>query len=407
MPKFFLILFFLALSRLAICQQPTFFEGSKQTYVYNKLLGDTVHYEMRFPRYIYLGERYRSDLVNYVVFDRQNRIGYQNTLNSIEYLTAVGAIPQGIIYGITLPADKRWAWTSTDKDDGKAELFLEIIIQSILKSKSGETFNLFIGHSRTAIFSLYSFIKKPEHINAVFAASAWRLGHNDVPDDAEFRKTMDNIAKNKSNHYLYFSSGSEYALDGHEEPCKELAKYLKNNTLPQNLKWKYYHNENADHFTNYGLYIHEALSDIFAEYRRPLLETFALFNSQDSITGIPWEKIDSIYAKHSISLGYTIPQDIRWYNSIASGFAGNFSNVPQSYRNKLTKEVLIEGNRKYELYDGFYSWYGEILLEEKENKLAKAFLMEAVEKAKLNPMYDDLERQETINQILGLINSIQ
>jgi len=407
MAKFFIILFLLAVSSSVIGQPPTFFEGAKQTYVYNKLLGDTVHYEMRFPSYIYLGERNVPPLVNYVVFDRQNKIGYQNTLNSIEYLTTVGAIPKGIVYGITLPTDKRWAWTSTDKDDGKAEIFLEIIIHSILKSKGEETFNLFVGHSRTAIFSMYSFIKKPEHVNAVFAASAWKLGDNDMPAEAEFKKTMDVIEKNKSNRYLYFSSGSEYALDGHEEPCKQLAEYFKNNKLPQTLKWKYYHNENADHFTNYGLYVNEALSDIFADYRKPLLETFALFNAQDSITGIPWEKIDSIYAKHSTALGYTIPQDILWYNSIASGFAGNFSNVPQSFRNKLTKEILIEGNRKYELYDGFYSWYGEILLEEKENKLAKAFLMEAVEKAKLNPMYDDLEREETINQILGLINSIQ
>jgi hypothetical protein len=71
-------------------------QPAKQAYVYHALFGDTVHYEIRFPQHIYLGERTVPPLVNYVVFDKQNKIGYQNTLNSIEYLTTVGAIPKGI-----------------------------------------------------------------------------------------------------------------------------------------------------------------------------------------------------------------------------------------------------------------------------------------------------------------------
>lgn len=400
MRTYFLVSLLYVSHTICIGQTHSFWH-TKQFHVYNDQLSDTIHYETIWPK----AETVGTKLANYVVFDRQNELSYGNTINAIHYLMVNGNIAPGRVIGISLPNDKRWQWTSANKENGRAEYFLNFVLTQT-QANDPEVFTMFIGHSRTAIFSLYAFIKRPDRINAIYAASAWNLGDNDVPDEAEFDICLQKMAQKQHNRYLYFSSGSDAALDGHEIPCKKLAEYLRNKSLPTNLKWKYFFHENASHYSNYALFVNQALFDIFQNYRLPLLESFALFKNQDSITTINWDQIDSIYAQHSLLIGHRFYPDITFYNSIASGFSGNFGNVPETYRAKLIKETLEKGMIHYSSYDVFPAWYGEILAEEGNKSEAKQYLEKALSLVDSNPWYSDKEKMVTKNEIQEILKEL-
>jgi len=367
----------------------------------SKSLGDTVPYEVLMPKVSVLAPNQKYPV--YVVFDRQNEIGYERTLQAIDFLTNGGSIPEGIVIGISLPRDqRRYLWTSTK---GKAGALLQFVTQELPaeeKLNLTERFTLLVGHSRTAMFALYAFAKAPEKINAVYAASAWHLGADGTPSIKEFEGAMDKIKNMKAGRQLFFSSGGNAAGDGHEKACRELEDYLKSKTWPQNFKWRFYFEESADHFSNYGLFVDNALFNMFGDYRGTFWECTALLEKKDSVTSLPWAEFDAIMQRRSKTGGYEVRRDITFYNSMASALSFNLSNVPDKYRTPLTKEVLVKAMEEYPEYDGFHSWYAEILLAEGNREDAKFHFLKAIICVDKNPWYNDDEKEDTKVQIIEM-----
>lgn len=401
-----LLFFFLTITASAQYQS---LQAPKTRTAYANQLNDSVSYEFILPKIASLSAETKWPV--YVVFDRQNKMGYSNTLHAIDYLFFNAAIPDGIVIGISLPSDeRRYHWTSHEATEGKADAFLSFVLDELPKWENMDLDNRFltlVGHSRTAMFATYALFKRPERIHAVFAASTWNLGSDGTPSKAQFLEALPKIEALKSRRYFHFSSGGEKSGEGHEKPILKLVETFKTSSLPSNLKWHFYHDENADHYTNYGLFVHQALSDIFVDYRTSLWDCFTLFShSSDSIERIPWKEIDRIYEEKSALYGFVIHPDLTFYNSIASGLSGNFANVKQSKRNTLVKEVLVKGMQSYPGDDGLPAWYAEVLIEEGNTVDAKIYLEKALKNVKGNLLYTETEKREAEAYIREILQGL-
>ncbi len=205
------------------------YERPVEKFLYSEKLADTVNYDILLPKTLPFSPTIRYPLI--IVFDKQNQIGYTHTLNTIDYLTATSSMPDAIIIGISLVGKQRNLWTQPNYNkNGKADDFLQFILTD-LKNAHGNLplndFKLFIGHSRTAIFSSYALTKEPEKINAIFGASLSYFDFDDQKQKELFESSLTRIKNNKRNTYYYFSVGGKENRDKHEEPVLQLKEFLE------------------------------------------------------------------------------------------------------------------------------------------------------------------------------------
>jgi hypothetical protein len=325
------------------------------------------------------------------VFDRQNTIGYSHTLHSIDYLVSIAAIPEAIVVGIAMPENEFRYYLTMHQ--GKNALFSSMekaiikTIPELIGRKPEDTFTLLIGHSRTAMFSFYLSVKHPEIFDGVIAASLWEPNANGMPNLQELSNWMKVISTEEKTHYLHFSSGEELSGDMHEKPCRTLDSLLRSQSSPA-LEFNYHLIKNADHFSNYGLMIGPSLFEIFSAYRSQLQACFFICSAVDSLTEVPWKKFDSIYLSKRNACDADNGYDVLFFNSMASGFSGNFANVKESDRERLTLDVLERGIKEIPKNTDFYAWAGEIYLAQGNKEKAKNYFLLAKKLSGISPYYD-------------------
>ena len=95
---------------------------------YRVSLKDTLKIEVILPREMEMAPEIRRPVL--YLFDRQNEINYKYQLQTIDYLTSIGAMPSSVIVGVSFPAGKRTAWTLPTKQrerDGRFTAGLPVL----------------------------------------------------------------------------------------------------------------------------------------------------------------------------------------------------------------------------------------------------------------------------------------
>lgn len=128
---------FVVVATVGLCSSVTVYgqnyfayENPIEKQVYSLDLKDTVKYELILPKAALVSHGIQYPVI--VVFDRQNRFSYANTINTIDYLTMSMAIPNSIILGISLDERQRNRWTRPKHRKGMAESFMNFIVDDPL-----------------------------------------------------------------------------------------------------------------------------------------------------------------------------------------------------------------------------------------------------------------------------------
>ncbi len=116
---------------------------------------------------------YQSDKVKLPVIyilDGQHEWFVNPLLSTIKYLQYTHQIPQAIIVSIPLlDRNKECTITSLENDELALHRFITKEVDKIIQSYRPNTYKIIIGHSFSASFALYSFLKAPEYYSAVIA----------------------------------------------------------------------------------------------------------------------------------------------------------------------------------------------------------------------------------------------
>lgn len=349
---FFLLVFFDAKSQL----YESLDEPVRKT-CFSKFLNDSVSVEILLPI-----EYSCSQMVSYPVFyllDKQNTVNYHYNLHTIDYLTTFGTIPNAIVIGISFDPQKRTKWTVPDTLNGKADKLIDFITRELYLELKKEYrvsgFNLLIGHSRTAIFSLYAISRRPDFFNGVIASSASNFDFNDKYQKQQFRSYLDTLSKIQKNHFIYFSSGLESHGDMHESACDSLADYLKTKPVPKNLQWKYF-KLNASHTTTPSQTVILSLVDIFSDYERCIHNCFEIINSKTNSEKVPWEKFFGEYNKLSEKYSYELLPGLSFFFSIASAYENDYNHLFNEKSLQFSEEVIDKGLEIYPNNKDLIEW---------------------------------------------------
>jgi predicted alpha/beta superfamily hydrolase len=405
MKQVLLLAFILAAVNLGFSQQRTSYQKPIQKAVYSTVLKDTVNLEIIIPKGLKLSNY--TDYPVIYLFDRQNGINYDYNLHTIEYLTSVSAMPRSIIIGISLDNRVRGKWTNPNISGGKADDFIRFLTEEfypVLKEDYPvSSFNLMIGHSRTAIFSSYALSKKYDFFNGAIASSTSNFDFGKENQQLQFEEFLDTIASAPHDYYLYFSTGEKKYGDGHEPRVDIFNAYLLDQKLPGNFHWKYY-KESVGHYVIPGLTVNRALSEIFTDYRDVLRNCFKIVNDSTYADNVPWEKYLDEYSLVSKRMGYPIHPDLTFFNSIASSYVNDYNNLFQENKFNFAIFVLLEAIKTYPNDYDLSSWIGELYMTQGDSKNGMMYLNKTIELINNN---ENLSKQDKENKVKEVTQNIQ
>jgi len=386
-------------------QELSSYEKPVEKAIFSPILDDTVKLEIIIPVNLILSNY--TDYPVIYLFDRQNGINYDYSLHSIDYLTSISAIPRSIIVGISLNNSVRGKWTNPNISGGKADDFITFLIDEfypVLKEDYPvSSFNLMIGHSRTAIFSSYALSRNFDFFNGAIASSTADFDFGDKYQKLQFEEFLDTIATAPNDYYLYFSTGEKRYGDTHEPRVDIFNAYLLDQDLPANFHWKYY-KENVGHFVIPGLTVNRALSEIFTNYRDVLWNCFKIVNDSTYADNVPWEKYLEQYRLVSENMGYPLRPDMLFFNSIASSYQNDYNNHFGDNKFKYALIVLLEAIKTYPNNYDLSSWIGEIYMTQGDSKNGMMYLDKTIE---LINNDESLSKQEKENVVKEVTQNIQ
>jgi len=382
-------------------QDISFYQAPAKLSIPSFSLKDTETVELILPRDLATNEDVKYPVL--FVFDKQNRSIYKNTLQTIDYLTAMMQMPPCIIVGITYNNSNRNRRTMPDfiNKSGQAEQTLSFLLDELypvlVKDYRAAAFTLFIGHSRTAIFSGHALSKRPRDINGIIASSISYFDFGQKEEKASFDRSIDTIAQLKRKSFYFFSAGDSLAGDGHESSVRQLDQYLRAKQLPSNFIWQSYLLKGASHNTTPGLTVPQALNTIFDRYMETLSRLFKKPFTAD--TSLLFSYINKEYEEVSAYYGYTIQPDIVLYNSLASHYKYNANELGEK-RFIMVKALYEKGIVHYPYFEGFYYDLASLYEQQNNIDLYREYLIKALACVDKNMYIDQAEARNNIIQKL-------
>ncbi len=376
---------------------------------------DTETVELILPKELSTSKHRKYPVV--FVFDKQNRFIYQNTLNNIDYTTAMMRMPACIIVGISYTGANRTPRTmpAYNGTRGKADDMLTFLLDELFpvlqQQYQAANFKLLIGHSRTAIFSQHAIMARPRDINGIIASSASLFDFGSAQEQVIFEKGLDTIARLPQQRFFYFSTGDSLLSglpggDGHQATVTKLDQYLRAKKLPANFIWKSYFHANATHNMTPGLTVPDALNSLFSRHTLTLNRTFAKPFTTD--TAQLRQYIQEELAATSDLYGYPVQADITFYNSLASHYLyGKHQLGDKKY--ELARFIWRQASRAYPQFGAFYLSLAELYEREHNSAQAKECLNKALQCN--NPFVTETEqaaeRAEISNKLAALVGNKQ
>lgn len=395
----------------ARAQEVSLYESPINLSVPSLALKDTETVELILPRLFNTGRGITFPVL--FVFDKQNSFIYKNTLQTIDYLTAMMQMPPCIIVGIsyadnlsrskrTLPAYR----SKGGQADDALSFLLDELYPVLVKDYKAANFKLFIGHSRTAIFSGYAISKRPRDINGIIASSTSYFDFGQEAEKALFDQSLDTLALLHRKSFYYFSVGDSVpgGDGGHTSSVVKLDHYFRKIKTPTNLIWKSYFHTGASHNTTPGLTVPQALNSIFDRYAETVYRLFKKPFTTDTITLL--HDIDQEYADVSAYYGYTIQPDIPLYNSLASYYKNRGDTLGEK-RFTIARFIWEKGIAHYPDYYDIYIDIANLWLREKNTALYRRYLIKALACVDKSP-YGSKDEQAIIrNNLIQKLDNIK
>jgi hypothetical protein len=375
------VLVFLISLFTATAQEVSLYQPPINLSVPSASLKDTETVELILPRVFDITKNVTYPVL--FVFDKQNSSIYRNTLQTIDYLTAMMQMPSCIIVGIsyadnisrskrTLPGYR----SKGGQADDALSFLLDELYPLLAKNYKAANFKLFIGHSRTAIFSGYAISKRPRDINGIIASSTSYFDFGQEAEKALFDQSLDTLALLNRKSFYFFSVGDTLpgGDGGHFPSVVMLDNYFRKIKTPPNLIWKSYFHTGASHNTTPGLTVPQALNSIFDRYAETVYRMFKKPFTADTVTLLNY--IDQEYADVSAYYGYTIRPDIPLYNSLASYYKNRGDTLGEK-RFTLARFIWEKGVANYQYHD-FYNDIANLWLRENNTALYREYLIKAL-----------------------------
>lgn len=362
MKPFLFTLFLLTGICTTLWSQPksSFDEAQLET-LYSESLKDSVNITLHIPTEVHQSQGMVYPVI--YLLDKQNDINYDYNLHTIDYLSMLSAMPAAVVVGIELPRQQRGPWTNPNETGGKADDFITFLAEELnpelKKTLPVADYNLLIGHSRTAIFSLYALSVRPDFFNGAIASSASNFDFGDEYQKAQFEKFLAELAVADRQYQIHFSSGTVEYRDLHEPGVDAFAAYLENREIPGNIKWRQ-HKANVDHFAIPGMTVNRALVDIFLPYSTAVNRCFDIIKDSTHAASVPWELYRAEYANASATLGYPVQPDLLFFNSFASDYTNDYNELFKENKDVFCSEVLQEAVKYYPGDFGYHLWLGEL-----------------------------------------------
>ena len=363
-------------------QQYTFFSAYWQ---------DSLTFEVAVPDVLYF-TRTNQSFPLLILFDQQNRTGFEYHLQGINLLHGVGAqIPGILIAGLPFDPQKRLQLTDTEiyKDglnglECTANLIFNELIPLIGNEIAPVSFLMVAGHSRTAWLVNYLLANYPERISAAGSFSGF------FESDDVKTQLLNLVSKSDTNMVYYLmTSGESFEEQPYLESNNSMADAFEKLLVKEAFKWEMEVFPAANHITNYALSVPVFLTRFFSDYNQIMGEWFEW--KQDSLHGIQAaQELENDF----INLPYPLsPQLVHIYSLASHYFNQNdyqtaicFIETGLKYYPKEPGLKLFEA----ELYalSGDSSRAKQLLIEYDE--LIKNPAIKPDEKAELNDWYESV-----------------
>ncbi|RLD21899.1 MAG: hypothetical protein DRI69_02775 [Bacteroidetes bacterium] len=253
-----------------------------------------------------------------VVFDMQNSINYKYIVNTIDYLSGFGQMPECLIIGIEA-ADRSGRYRETQLalndenalgEENEEFIFEELIPYLQNKYHANDQIILF-GHSRFGYYTTHLLTQRPQDLLGVISVSPFYFQEN--TDHVERMVKM--LGEVELRHDLYYiPSVGDTLLD--TDDFYKLTAAIEGIELPEAFKFHPLTHDAADHIVTPGLTTAEAFYTIFREWS--VLEMKFHRTSRDDLQAMHRElqaEIDGSYgAPIPFSLGIYNGTGWRFYN---------------------------------------------------------------------------------------------
>ena len=312
----------------------------------------------------------------FVVFDKQNKSIYKNTIYTIDYLTSLSNIPSSCILSIGFQDGmERFLLSKYKENGGGLDDFLPAVkslIHDLLNEYDINISNVvLIGHSRTAYIATQFLFNYPIFVNAAIVGSSQDIStEKEIEVYADFLKTIED--KKLKRHYL-FSAGKDNMGDGDQMFTDSLIAFFKNNP-PNAFFFPKGEVFNCDHYNSLGISLNKNLLDLFSGYNISLQYSFDLLNS-GGISDYNNMDFNEIYSSINDSLGMKFEMDISFYISMFYGFMNDYNGFYETNRMEIAQKVITEGIEKYGSDSRFIYHYVYYLLEKKQTEKAYSYFV--------------------------------
>jgi predicted alpha/beta superfamily hydrolase len=314
--------------------------------------------------FVYLPQGYHESEKEYpVLFLLDGRGHFHHGSGIVQFLSQIGFMPQTIVVAIPNTARQR-DFTPTVEEGrenaGGADNFLDFLqneLIPVIDSKyRTHQYRILFGHSLTGMFSVYTFVTRPELFDAYIAASPYLQYDKGVVVKKAAELLSINSIKNKT---LYLSLGDEPI---YLESMGKLTGLLNELDVP-GLEWKYVKFDNDNHASVPHKTIYQGLEFIFSGWQIPTDKANDLASIQDH------------YSFLSQKFGFAVRPSEFLLNRLGYQIMGN-----KEFADAI--EVFQANVKNYPNSDNVYDSLGEAYEKAGKLKLAAENYKIAVEKGK-------------------------
>lgn len=327
----------------------------------------------------------------FIIMDSQNEWGYNQLLNSLDYMISLGNIPRSAVLGIGFTPSNRRPYTTQSSKGGKMQAFHSKLFEMTDKGfedlQSSFSPIILVGHSRTAYSSIINLSENPSRINAVFASSPWELEEKEAAVFESFAKSLD------QKKYLFTNSGSA-ELQDNEPSYLKLKKFIEEKCQNEQLNTQFAVH-NCDHILSRNVDFIKHTADLFYPYQKSLavcLDLYAngMFDQKD---------INGTLNTFSEQAGYTLQLDdvflFSGYSTLINDYGtdGDKENLMRSFLSMCEYYTSL-------VSDPFiYSLIAEGYQEIGETKKAEQFAEKCLENICHYEWIDEEEEEDFVKQI--------
>jgi len=284
-----------------------------------------------------------------ILLDGQHDWFIDPLLNDIRFLQYTHEVPQAIV--VTVPHEDRVQECAPDSIDQPGMPLLEMLTQELpplLRSYHPGEITVLVGHSFTASFALYAYLRAPDAFDAVIALSPLHQVNRSVP------LVVDRLVERLDQRVLVAVGGAERLKDGgHHATLVPAVPAASHERTEGRFLFRAY--PAAGHTAVPIIAFPDLLATLFKPYA--LRDSLAPVDDEYRILDTPpaaQDLLRAVEASHRF-LGGSIPWNLDEINGLASRL-GNSGHTEQ------VKAILERALQLYPEYYAFHAWYGELVL---------------------------------------------